>query len=153
MRPLGIRTPSACACGGGFGRCSLRSPPTINTNGAAEGCKEVYLWCQEASGARCVLVDDNRSASARKPHALYLQGRLQYMLAEIAPNNQYYLRWTSGVRLIKRPPARRIPWFGLVVKLRYLFSLIFSVFESRSGIEINLKNEVISKHSSHCTGT
>ena len=55
------------------------------------------------------LVDDNYSASPLWPHALSLQGRLQEVVSKIAPNNQYNRRWISGVRLIKRMWARRIP--------------------------------------------
>ena len=35
---------------------------------------------------------------------------------EVAPNNQYEWRWTSGVGLIKRLGVRLIPWFRVVVQ-------------------------------------
>ena len=84
-------------------RCSPRLPRTINTNGAAGGCEDFYLWCQEASCARRGWVNDNRSASPRRFHPLRFRRRLEEVFDKVAPDNQYDRRWTSGVRLSKRP--------------------------------------------------
>ena len=93
-------------------------PPTINTNGAAGGCKDFCLWCQEASCARRGWVNDNRSVPPHRLHALRFRGRLEEVFDKVALYNQYDLRWISGVILSKRPWVRRIPWSGLLVKLR-----------------------------------
>jgi hypothetical protein len=55
-------------------RCSPRSPPAINTNGADGGCEESCIWCREPSGARRGWINIVRSASPRRPHALRFPG-------------------------------------------------------------------------------
>jgi len=107
-------------------RCSPRLPRTINTNGAAGGCEDFYLWCQEVSRARRgwligivarPLVGRTRSA---------LRGWLGEVFSQVAPDKVYDWRCTGSVRLIKRPGRGGSHGLWSSTNIRYLFSLIFS---------------------------
>ena len=109
-------------------------PPTIDTNGAAVGCEDVCRWCEEVSGVR-------RGWLIRiLAHLLLICTRSAFLewlgevFSEVAPNNRYTWRWTSGIQLIKRPGARRIPFFsGCRPTYATYFPLSFP-WENPSGI-------------------
>jgi hypothetical protein len=110
-RPLVSRTRFAFR--GGSVRCSRRSPQTINTNGAAGGCKESYVWCREPSGARRGWIYNDGSASPCRPSALRFQLSRprpddEQELAATATIEYYFFCWSNLVRSwIRNPPHQR----------------------------------------------
>ena len=117
----------------------------IDTNGAAGGCEDLCRWCQEVPGARRGWLINIAARHIVSFTRYTFRGWIGKVFSKVAPNNRYDWQWMSGVWLIKRPVARRIPWFRVNVQHTLYILPYHFLGKTLSGISLVFKVCILTK--------